>query len=150
MSGEQKETKAVSPDTLYSQLAAELRWHRDRELSVAVWFTSILLVFLGAVVAWKYAAPGYPLGVALERCSSLKSCLAVVPVLLGAYGAWSIAEAMRSCGLLRRRMTDTLGTTPDTPAVDSVFRPGTLMCVLLVFLGIFSAILIIHRPSVLH
>src|SRR5436305_14676059 len=97
MSGDGKEMNGVSADTIYTQMCAEMRWQRDRELTVASWFTFLLLGFLGSVVAWKYAAAGSPLGVALERCPSLKWLLAAVPVLLGSFGPWSIAESMRRC-----------------------------------------------------
>jgi hypothetical protein len=153
MSDDHKATNAVSLDAVYTQVHAELRSHRDHELSVATWFTFLQLAFLGSIVAWKYTAAGFPLGVALERCPSLKSFLAAAPVLLGTYGAWSIAHAMRKYEQLRKWVTDTLEPTVSTFPLDqasiSFLKPGTLMCAILLFLGIFSAILIIHRPSVL-
>jgi hypothetical protein len=146
-----QETTFASPDTVYTQMCAELRSYRDDELRVATWFTSILLGILAAIVAGKYAAPGSPLGVALERCPSLKWCLALVPILLSVFGAWSIADAMRKYGKLWTWMTDTLEPKLRKVAPDqsccSFLKPGTLMCVVLLFLGIFSAILIIHKPS---
>jgi len=55
MSDERKPTLGVSADTVYTQTFTELRECREHELSVATWFTSILLVVLGAVIAGKYA-----------------------------------------------------------------------------------------------
>jgi hypothetical protein len=145
------ETRKVSPDTVYMQMYAELRRYRDYELTVATWFTSILLAMLGAIVAGKYVAAGSPLGVALERCPSLKWCLAAVPVLIGVFGAWSIAYAMRRYGNLRKWMTDTLEPKYENFAPDQsccpFLKPSTLMCIVLLFLGIFTAVLIIHTPS---
>jgi hypothetical protein len=143
----------VSPDTVYTQVCTELRSYRDHELTVATWFTSILLALLGSVVAGKYAAAGSPLGVALERCLFLKWFLAATPVLLGAFGAWSIGSAMRRYGKLRKWVTATLEPnfahfTPE-PTCCPFLKPGTLMCGVLGFLGIFTAVLIIHKPSVI-
>jgi hypothetical protein len=153
MPDDHKTSTGVSLDTVYTQTYAELRSCRDHELMVATWFTAILLAMIGAIVASKYAAAGSPLGVALERCPSLKWFGALVPVLLGTFGAWSIADAMRNSGRLRKWLTDTLEpklgqVVPDQSCCPFI-RPGTLMCVVLPFLGIFTAILIIHKPSVI-
>src|SRR5262245_1630393 len=123
-----KESNGVSLDTVYTQMHAELRRYRDHELTVATWFTAILLVMLGAVVASKYAAAGSPLGVALERCPSLKWFGALVPVLVGTFGAWSIADAMRSSGQLGKWLMDTLEPRLGRVAPDQsrglLIRPG--------------------------
>ena len=102
------EVQKASPDALYTQACAELRACRDHEFMVSVWFTALLLAMLGAVVGNKYAAAGSPLGVALERCPSLTVCLAILPVLLSLFGAWSIADAMGRHGRLRKWVADTL------------------------------------------
>jgi hypothetical protein len=153
MSDERMPNRDVSADTVYTQTFAELRGCREHELSVATWVTSVLLVVLGAVIAGKYASPGYPLGVALERCPSLKACLALVPIVLGLFGAWSIGASMNRHARLVRWLTDHFGA-----AVGPVTRRqsccrwlslGTLMCAILVFLGVFTAVLVLHRPSAL-
>jgi hypothetical protein len=148
-----QESQIVSLDALYNQMHSELRSYRDHELRVATWFTSILLAILAAIVAGKYAAPGSPLGVAVERCPSLKWLLALVPVLLSFFAAWSIADAMRRCGQLQKWLTDRLEPKSETVLTNQsngpVLRPGMLMCGFLIFLGIFSAILVIHKPSVI-
>ncbi len=148
-----KDLPNVSLDAVYAQMYAEMRGYRDHEFRVAAWFTTILLAFLAAVVAGKYAAAGSPLGVALERCPSLKGFLAALPVLVGIYGAWSMADAMRRYAQLRKWVSDTLepenGLATPAACCPSLLRPGTLMCAVQVFLGIFIAILIVHRPSVL-
>jgi hypothetical protein len=147
------EGQKASADARYTQACAELRACRDHEFMVSVWFTALLLAMLGAVVGNKYAAAGSPLGVALERCPSLKLCLALLPVLLSLFGAWSIADAMGRHGRLRKWIADTL--EPRGVPVGSgasccpFFRPGTLMCAILIFLGIFNAVLVLHKPSVL-
>src|SRR5262245_21792080 len=130
MPNDRKESNGVSLDTVYTQMYAELRRYCDHELTVARWFTAILHAMLGAVVASKYAAAGSSLGVALERCPSLKWFGALVPVLVGTFGAWSIADAMRNSGRLRMWLTDALEpklghVTPDQ-SCGSLIRPGTL------------------------
>jgi hypothetical protein len=147
----QQETQRVSQETIYTQLCTELGRCRDHELTVGVWFSALQLATLAAIVGGKYAATGSPLGVALERCPSLKWFLALVPILLGVFAAWSIADAMRQMGQLRKRLRDTFnrGTDRLDASSPSVLKPGTLMCAVLIFLGILSAVLIIHKTSVL-
>jgi hypothetical protein len=146
--------ESVSPDTVYSQLYANLRSHREHELRVTTWFTMILLTILASVIAGKYAASGSPLGVALERCPSLKWFLAAVPILLGVAGAWLIADAMRQHRAVGTKLRIEFGTElPGENATEQTRRtflkPGTLMCAVLLFLGVFTAILIVHKPSLL-
>ena len=151
--GTRQDAIPVSADTVFTQMCKDLRSYRDHERTVSIWFTSIFLAVLAAIVGGKYAAAGSPLGVALERCASLKWCLAALSVLLSLYAAWSIADAMRQAGILRKWMTDHLepksNNLPADQSCCGFLQPGILLCALLIFLGIFIAILIIHKPSVI-
>jgi hypothetical protein len=73
---DQTKQAAVSPDAVYREMYTELRRYRDYELTVATWFTTILLALLAGV---------FVIGFGREYRSPCHSSISLVGTILGVF-----------------------------------------------------------------
>lgn len=71
----------INPDTVYTQLYFEMRRYRDYELSVATWWTTMLLALLSGIIWGQGGSPG--LLHELLQDVSVKGVLTGLVILLG-------------------------------------------------------------------
>lgn len=100
----------VSSDIIYQELYQEMRRYRDYELSASMWYTTILLAVLGAILSAKY---GGNLGLEkfMDECI-VKFITAFIILIIGSSGMWSVYFSHRRYNHLRSFVND-LKIEPD-------------------------------------
>jgi len=80
----------VSIDVIYQEAYEEGRRHRDHELNISIWYTSLLTAIAGAIFAAKYTAPACSSISHILSCYIVQLVLTIISFFIAFSGIYSV------------------------------------------------------------
>ena len=134
----------VSKDTVYSELYAEMRRHRDCEITISTWYMVILLGISGAILSVKFGSNYPELSQFLNNSWRIRSLITLFVLLIGFSGWYSAKfasqryhELRESTDILEPKWKKENFTTPKKKKITP------LCLILLTYFSLIAVIIII-------
>jgi len=84
------ENNEISKNTIYSELCIEMRRHRDYQLEISKWYTTVLLAIIGAILTIKFTYSESMLAKVISNIFWVKLTIIGVVMVIGFSGIYSI------------------------------------------------------------
>lgn len=112
--------KEVSIDTVYSEMYAEMRRHRDYQFSSATWHTTLLLALAGLILAAKYGGNISGMKDIIANHAETKWIIGLIAVVVCFNSCYAIIYSHRRYADLRKYADDNI-----EPSWRKRFTPRT-------------------------